>query len=95
MAMMNLSEGAITKITSGGATASNLKPMLQVTKLKQVQTKQPQQSNMFHLVLSNGSHLQQAMLGTQINHLVKDGNLCSSSVVQLIQYTCTTVQGRI
>ena len=44
MAMMNLSEGAITKITSGGATASNLKPTLQVTELKQVQTKQPQQS---------------------------------------------------
>ena len=92
---MNLSEGAIAKITSGGATASDLKPTLQVTELKQVQTKQPQQSDRFRLVLSNGSHLQQAMLGTQINHLVKDGNLRPGSVVQLIQYTCTTVQARM
>ena len=75
--------------------AFDLKPMLQVTKLKQVQTKQPQQSDRFRLVLSNGSHLQQAMLGTQINHLVKDGNLRPGSVVQLIQYTCTTVQARM
>ena len=80
---------------SGGATASDLKPTLQVTELKQVQTKQSQQSDKFRLMLLNGSHLQQAMLGTQINHLVKDGNLCPGSVVQLIQYTCTTIQGRI
>ncbi|XP_015575144.2 replication protein A 70 kDa DNA-binding subunit E [Ricinus communis] len=95
MANMNLSEGAISKITSGGATAAELKPTLQVTELKQVQTKQPQQSERFRLILSDGSHLQQAMLGTQINHLVKDGNLRPGSVVQLIQYTCTTVQGRM
>ncbi|KAJ9135481.1 hypothetical protein P3X46_032661 [Hevea brasiliensis] len=95
MAKMNLTEGAIAKITSGGAKAAELKPTLQVTELKQVHTKQPQQSDRFRLVLSDGSHLQQAMLGTQINHLVKDGNLRPCSVVQLIQYTCTTVQGRM
>jgi replication factor A1 len=92
---MNLTEGAISKITSGGATSAELKPTLQVTDLKQVQTKQPQQSDRFRLVLSDGSHLQQAMLGTQINHLVKDGNLRIGSIVQLNQYTCTTVQGRM
>lgn len=95
MGMVNLTEGAISKITSGRATAAELKPTLQVTELKQVQTKQPQQSDRFRLVLSDGSHLQQAMLGTQINHLVKDGHLRPGSVVQLIQYTCTTVQGRM
>ncbi|CAK7355970.1 unnamed protein product [Dovyalis caffra] len=92
---MNLTEGAIAKITSGGATSAALKPTLQVTELKQVQTKQPQQSDRFRLVLSDGSHFQQAMLGTQINHLVKDGNLRIGSIVQLNQYTCTTVQGRM
>uniref|UniRef100_A0A2P2QMJ4 Replication protein A subunit n=1 Tax=Rhizophora mucronata TaxID=61149 RepID=A0A2P2QMJ4_RHIMU len=92
---MDLTEGAIAKITSGGATAAVLKPTLQVTELKQVQTKQPQQNDRFRLVLSDGSLLQQAMLGTQINHLVKDGNLRPGSIVQLIQYTCTTVQGRM
>jgi replication factor A1 len=92
---MNLTEGAKSKKTSGGATSAELKPTLQVTDLKQVQTKQPQQSDRFRLVLSDGSHLQQAMLGTQINHLVKDGNLRIGSIVQLNQYTCTTVQGRM
>lgn len=91
----SLTEGAISRITSGGASAAEFKPTLQVTELKQVQTKQPQQSDRFRLVLSDGTHLQQAMLGTQINHLVKDGHLRSGSVVQLIQYTCTTVQGRM
>ncbi|KAJ8773977.1 hypothetical protein K2173_009408 [Erythroxylum novogranatense] len=93
--MSNLTEGAIARITSGGVTAAELKPTLQVTELKQVQTKQPQQSDRFRLVLSDGTHLQQAMLGTQINHLVKDGHLRPGSVVQLVQYTCTTVQGRM
>ena len=92
---MSLSEGAIAKITNGGATAADLKPTLQVTELKQVQTKQPQQNDRFRLILSDGTHLQQAMLGTQINHLVKDGNLRAGSIVQLIQYTCTTVQARM
>ncbi|XP_065877693.1 replication protein A 70 kDa DNA-binding subunit A-like [Euphorbia lathyris] len=93
MDTVNLTEGAIAKIMSG-ATAE-LKPVLQVTELKQVQTKQPQQSDRFRLILSDGTHLQQAMLGTQINHLVKDRNLRTGSIVQLLQYTCTSVQSRV
>ncbi|KAJ4829421.1 hypothetical protein Tsubulata_006616 [Turnera subulata] len=91
----SLTEGAISKLISGGVPPSELKPTLQVTELKQVQTKQPQQNDRFRLVLSDGSHLQQAMLGTKINHLVKDGHLRSGSIVRLLQFTCANVQGRM
>ncbi|KAJ4843381.1 hypothetical protein Tsubulata_045925 [Turnera subulata] len=95
MAPSSLTKGAISWITSGEASAVGLQPTLLVTELKQVQTKQPQQNDRFRLVLSYGSHLQQAMLGTQLNHLVKDGRLRSGSIFRLLQFTCTTVQGRM
>ncbi|WCJ20607.1 Replication protein A 70 kDa DNA-binding subunit A [Euphorbia peplus] len=93
MSTVNLTDGAIAQIATGAPAEP--KPVLQVTELKHLQTKQPNQSERFRLILSDGSHLQQAMLGTQINHLVKDGNLRAGSVVQLLQYTCTTVQNRM
>ncbi|CAN1144020.1 Replication protein A 70 kDa DNA-binding subunit C, partial [Linum perenne] len=94
IAMVDLTESAVARITAG-ASSSDLQPVLQVTELKLVQTKQQQTNDRFRLVLSDGSHLQQAMLGTQINTLVKDNKLRAGSVVQLIQYSCTTVQNRM
>ncbi|CAN0840647.1 Replication protein A 70 kDa DNA-binding subunit C [Linum grandiflorum] len=92
--MVDLTEGAIVRIT-GGATSPDLRPILQVTELKQLQTKRRQDVDQFRLVLSDGCHLQQATLGTQLNHLVRDGNLRAGSVVQLIHYTCITIQNRV
>ena len=37
----------------------------------------------FRLIVSDGEHYQQAMLATQLNHLVKDGNLRKFTVVQV------------
>ncbi|CAN1136820.1 Replication protein A 70 kDa DNA-binding subunit E [Linum perenne] len=93
--MVNLTEGSIARITEG-ATSPDLQPTLQVTDLKQLQTKRRQQDiDQFRLLLSDGCQLQQATLGIQLNHLVKDGNLRNGSVVQLIHYTCITVHNRV
>ncbi|CAN0906747.1 Replication protein A 70 kDa DNA-binding subunit C [Linum grandiflorum] len=99
--MVDLTESAISLIT-GGTSMVDLQPILQVTELKQVHAKlqpqpqpQAQPTERFKLVLSDGSHLQQAMLGTQINDLVKDNKLRAGSVIKLVKFTCTTVQHRM
>jgi replication factor A1 len=48
----------------------------------------------FRLVLSDGVHLQQAMLATQLNEKVKNNLAVKGSVVQLLEYICNTVQNR-
>jgi enterochelin esterase-like enzyme len=46
------------------------------------------------LVISDGVHFQQAMLATQLNELVNDGQLQPKCVVRLNEYICNTVHGR-
>ncbi|CAI0441900.1 unnamed protein product [Linum tenue] len=94
--MADLTQGAIALI-AGGATSGELQPTLQVTELKKVQAKQQQQQqgDRFRLLLSDGSHLQQAMLGTQLNHLVQNGNLRAGSIVHMKQYSCSVIQNRM
>lgn len=48
----------------------------------------------FRLVLSDGVHLQQAMLATQLNEKVKNNLAVKGSIVQLLEYICNTVQNR-
>lgn len=44
------------------------------------------------VIMSDGTYFTQAMLATQLNHLVKDGSLKKHSVVVLDKLTCNFVQ---
>ena len=46
------------------------------------------------MVISDGDHLTQAMLATQLNNLVKDGTISNRCVVRLNEYICNKVQNR-
>ncbi|CAI9113477.1 OLC1v1014087C1 [Oldenlandia corymbosa var. corymbosa] len=48
----------------------------------------------YRLLISDSVLVQQAMLATQLNGLVKAGGLRKGSVVQLIEYICTHIQNR-
>uniref|UniRef100_A0A1D1XHA3 Replication protein A subunit n=1 Tax=Anthurium amnicola TaxID=1678845 RepID=A0A1D1XHA3_9ARAE len=88
---VSLTRGAIADITNGGA--EGMKPVLQVVDLKLVQTVQ-NTTERFRMVLSDGVHAQQAMLATQMNTMVKSGQLQKGSVVQLNEFICNLIQNR-
>ena len=95
MADVRLTEGALLRIRTDPAD-DNLKPILQVVDLRQVNTQQRSAGGQerYRMVISDGSHTEQGMLATQQNQLVQQGLLQKGSVVRLNSFTCTLVQSR-
>lgn len=67
--------------------------LLQIVDIRQIGNAQTT-TERFRLVLSDGVHLQQAMLATQLNEKVKNNLAVKGSIVQLLEYICNTVQNR-
>lgn len=89
MAMM-LTSNAIVALNNGDV---ELRPVLQIVDIRQIGNAQTT-TERFRLVLSDGVHLQQAMLATQLNEKVKNNLAVKGSIVQLLEYICNTVQNR-
>ncbi|XP_010677435.2 replication protein A 70 kDa DNA-binding subunit A [Beta vulgaris subsp. vulgaris] len=89
---INLTEGAIEAMCNGD---TDLKPVLQVADIRLVNTQNPSSATeRYRLLLSDGLHLQQGMLATQRNELVKSGALQKGSIIRLMQAVCNVIQGR-
>lgn len=84
---MNLTRNAIGAINGGDV---NLKPLVQVLDIKLIGNTQER----FRLLLSDSEATQQAMLAVQLNDRVKGGQVKKGSIIQLIDYICSTVQNR-
>ncbi|XP_077234828.1 replication protein A 70 kDa DNA-binding subunit A-like [Tasmannia lanceolata] len=87
---VNLTKGAIAMVCNGEA---DLKPVLQVFDIRLVNTTQTTNER-YRMILSDGSHLQQAMLATQMNHIIKSGKLQKGSIVLLTEFVCNVIQNR-
>ncbi|XVE99955.1 hypothetical protein REPUB_Repub03eG0244500 [Reevesia pubescens] len=102
---VNLTGGAVARIINREVLGEgDLKPVLQVKELKEVQTtsknsqqqqQEPKKSERFRLLLSDGSLTQQGMLATSKNELVKSSKLQVGSIVQLTQFICNVIQDRV
>ncbi|KAK3249417.1 hypothetical protein CYMTET_41152 [Cymbomonas tetramitiformis] len=86
-----LSTGAIPNILEGGTPLS---PVLQCINIKQIGSTGGSAAERFRLVLSDGHHWGQAMLATQLNHLVTTEQVKEGTVMRLQEYICNVVQGR-
>ncbi|KAK2975966.1 hypothetical protein RJ640_012997 [Escallonia rubra] len=84
---VNLTANAISAIIGGDV---NSKPLVQVLDVKLIGSSQER----YRLLLSDAALTQHAMLATQLNDRVKTGQVRAGSVVQLIDYICSTVQNR-
>ncbi|XP_072987756.1 replication protein A 70 kDa DNA-binding subunit A-like [Typha latifolia] len=91
MASGDLTRGAVAAISEGGA--EGMRPVLQVWDLRLVNTAQST-TERYRMLLSDGVHMQQAMLATQMNSVVKSGALQKGSIVQLNEFICNVIQGR-
>lgn len=86
-----LTANAILAIST--QNAQDIHPLVQVVDIRQIGAAQSTQER-FRLVLSDGTYLQQAMLATQMNELIKSGSCLKNSCVRLKDYICNTVQNK-
>jgi replication factor A1 len=79
-----LSRGSLRALVGG---ATELHPVLQVIDVKQIGAAGggggAPAAERFRLIMSDGEHYQQAMLATQLNELVKRGEVVRHSVVRV------------
>ena len=85
---MNLTENAIPAIIAGDV---NSKPLVQILDIKLIGNNTQER---YRFLLSDAVSTQHAMLATQLNDRVKSGTVRKGSVIQLIDYICSTVQNR-
>ncbi|EEF29814.1 conserved hypothetical protein [Ricinus communis] len=94
---MNLTEGAIAinynRRGNSSRTQANAASGGRGFSPDLVLTKSLELIDRSRFVLSDGLHMHRAILLTPMNHLVNDGNLKAGSIVQLIHYKCTNVEG--
>ncbi|XP_057786647.1 replication protein A 70 kDa DNA-binding subunit A-like [Salvia miltiorrhiza] len=93
MDAVQLTEGAISSLSSPDTDKASLKPVLQVYDVRPV-SPQNHNSERYRLMLSDGEFLQQGMLATQRNEMVKSNMLMKGSIVRLMQFVCNVVQNR-
>lgn len=86
MPPINLTSNAITAIISGDL---NAKPLVQVMDIRQIGGQQR-----FRLLISDSVMTQHAMLATQLNDRVHSASVRKGSVIQLLEYICSSVQNR-
>ncbi|XP_039051269.1 replication protein A 70 kDa DNA-binding subunit E-like isoform X2 [Hibiscus syriacus] len=102
---VNLTGEAVTRIINGEVSASSdLKPVLQVIELEEIQTTSQQQQQQqeprnsergFVLLLSDGVLTQQCLLAASKKRLVKSSKLQIGSIVRLTQFVSNFVQDRM
>ncbi|XP_062219115.1 replication protein A 70 kDa DNA-binding subunit C-like [Phragmites australis] len=102
MEAVQLTPGAVQAIADGMGPSA-IQPVLQVAEVRPItSTKRgpagakpdPNSSERFRMMLSDGVHAQQAMLATAYNPLVRDGTLRVGTIVHLNEFICNTIQGK-
>lgn len=68
--------------------AYNGQPILQIIGLKHIGEIPTLR---YHMVLSDGQHLQDCMLSKKLNHLVADGQLNEKAIIKVQNYKKTVV----
>nr|GME19225.1 replication protein A 70 kDa DNA-binding subunit A-like [Ipomoea batatas] len=93
---VKLSEGAISMLINGEGQAADMKPVLQVADIRLVNTQNQSSTNeRYRIMLSDGEFLQQGMLATQRNDLVRSQQIQKGSIIQLNQFVCNVIQNRM
>lgn len=95
----NLSSGACAQIIKAPAddtAAQNLQPTVQFLSIKKVTNTSTNGANLdrYRLIVSDGTHFIQAMLATQLNHLVENDTIKKLCVAVLEKYTSNVVQNK-
>ncbi|GBG82762.1 hypothetical protein CBR_g36292 [Chara braunii] len=91
MAQRQLTPNCIAEILARGQL--EIHPIVQVLDVKRIGSAGATQER-FRLAVSDGTHIQQAMIATQMNEKVRSGELGPGSILELQEYICNIVQSR-
>ena len=94
-----LTEGSIERIYNASGPDDEVfssSPTVQIVSFKKVAPREGQVNALdrYRLIVSDGKFFAQAMLATQLSHLVEENQLHRGSVVKLDKVTCNRVQGK-
>ncbi|KAH6697614.1 replication factor-A protein [Plectosphaerella plurivora] len=94
-AASKITKGALSAIfTDADSAATNFPvPVLQCLQVKAL-TGQPGAADRYRIVLSDINNYVQAMLATQVNHLIHDEKLVRNCIVRITQYQPNSVKGK-
>ena len=95
-----LSEGICQRLNSGDKDDEvlwNSKPTLQFLSIKKVQPGSTpgaanSPSDRYRIIISDGLHFLQAMLATQLNHLVEDERVGKNTIAVIENMSCQLIQ---
>lgn len=89
-----ISDGAISKIYSTNDTSS--RPIVQICEIKKISPPNASANapSRYRLAISDGEHFQQAMLATQLNALINQGQIQVFSLVRLNDFICNKLQNK-
>ncbi|KAL3643079.1 Rpa1ap [Castilleja foliolosa] len=80
-------------LSSGDLPGTDIKPVVQLAELRLVNTSNLNNER-YRVLNSDGVFMQQGMLATQHNELVRSERLQKGSIVQLKQFVCNLIQNR-
>ena len=99
-AAAQLTPGGVRAIADG-AMPADIQPVLQVLEVRQVRSTKsagasanPNPSERYLAMLSDGVNTHQSMLATEFSPAVRDGALRVGTVVHLNEFICKTIQGK-
>lgn len=96
MEAIQLTPSGVQAVTEG-AVPSAIRPVLQILELRPVTTAKTAanpSAERYRVILSDGVHKQQAMLGTAYNQCVKDGAIRVGTVVCLVDFICNAIHNK-
>lgn len=98
---LQLTSGFLSRVTvtdQGNEDLWTSRPNLQLLSVKRIVGKDglptPGTPERYRIIVSDGNHFLQAMLATQLNHLVHDDAIGKNTVATIDQLSCNTVQGK-
>ncbi|KAI7725589.1 hypothetical protein M8C21_019265 [Ambrosia artemisiifolia] len=90
--IINLTAGAIPSLSNGEPLPDDLKPVLQVTEIKLLNTQATgtggENKERYRFSLSDGTYSQQGVLAPQLNDMVRSQQVRKGSIVRLTEYSC-------
>lgn len=96
-----LTSGVLQRLLGAAAGDDDLwtsSPTLQILSLKKIPNPREGQANSspdrYRLIVSDGEKFTQAMLATQLSHMVNDNELTRHCIVRAEKLTCNTVQNK-
>ncbi|WVF69368.1 hypothetical protein IAT40_004144 [Kwoniella sp. CBS 6097] len=89
-----LSAGFCELVFTSEVSSETTKPVLQILSVKKINAPGAQGQDRYRLILSDGKYFIQAMIATQLNHMVDSKELDKHVLVKLTQYVQNAVQGR-